>query len=402
MCAVMSADATSAQAHGFVLPQTPPEIENFSAYIHIPFCRTRCGYCDFNTYTQLDFPNGASIGQYAATLAREIEMSASYLQGVSDAVAPRIDTVFFGGGTPTMLPASDIAAILEKLVENFELAPDAEITTEANPETVTHTYIEDLARAGITRISFGMQSAVPSVLATLDRAHTPGQVRKAVGWAHKAGLETSVDLIYGTPGETMADWEASVREALDLGVEHISAYALSLEPGVKMARQIRTGEIASINPDMQADFYERADEMLSAAGLQWYEISNWAGPGHECRHNMVYWRGGNWWGYGPGAHSHIDGIRFWNEKHPVKWAQALEAGEFPIDDGEVLSVAERSQEEIMLGIRLAGGIDAGAFPEALLDELAREGLIDVEGGRVRLTLRGRLLADIVTRRLWAL
>lgn len=385
---------------GFSLPATSPEIESLSAYIHIPFCRARCGYCDFNTYTQLDFPHGASAGEYTATLSREINMSARYLRSAR-ASTPRIDTVFFGGGTPTMLPARDIAGILEKLAENFELAVGAEKTTEANPETVTRAYIEDLTRAGITRISFGMQSAVPSVLATLDRVHTPGQVRKAVQWAQGAGLEVSVDLIYGTPGETMADWEASVREALDLGVEHISAYALSLEPGVKMARQIRGGDIEPIDPDMQADFYERADEMLSAAGLRWYEISNWARPGHECRHNMVYWQGGNWWGYGPGAHSHIDGMRFWNSKHPVKWAQALEAGEFPIDDGEVLSASERKQEEIMLAIRCANGIEAAGFPEILLDELCNEGLIDIEAGRIRLTLRGRLLADIVTRRLWA-
>lgn len=392
----MCAEAMS----GFSLPTTSPDIESFSAYIHVPFCRARCGYCDFNTYTQLDFPHGASVGAYAGTLSREIDMSARYLQGAR-ATAPRIDTVFFGGGTPTMLPARDIAGILDKLAENFKLASDAEITTEANPETVTQTYIEDLARAGITRISFGMQSAVPSVLATLDRVHTPGQVRKAVGWAQDAGLETSVDLIYGTPGETMADWEVSVREALELGVEHISTYALSLEPGVKMARQIRTGEIAPIDSDMQADFYERADEMLSSAGLRWYEISNWARPRHECRHNMVYWQGGNWWGYGPGAHSHLDGVRFWNSKHPVKWAQTLEAGEFPIDDGEVLSASERRQEEIMLAIRLADGIDATAFPQEVCDELRDEGLIECADGRLCLTLRGRLLADIVTRRLWA-
>lgn len=385
---------------GFSLPTASPEIESFSAYIHIPFCRARCGYCDFNTYTQLDFPHGASTGEYAETLSREIDMSVRYLRGAR-ASTPRIDTVFFGGGTPTMLPASDIAGILEKLAGDFELASDAEITTEANPETVTRAYIEDLARAGITRISFGMQSAAPSVLATLDRVHTPGQVRRAVGWAKAAGLETSVDLIYGTPGETMADWEASVRETLDLGVEHISAYALSLEPGVKMARQIRKGEIAPIDSDLQADFYERADEMLSSAGLRWYEISNWARPGHECQHNMVYWRGGNWWGYGPGAHSHIEGVRFWNSKHPVKWAQALEAGEFPIGDGEVLSASERRQEEIMLAIRLSEGIESTSFPQAVLDELRDEGLIECVDGRMRLTLRGRLLADIVTRRLWA-
>ncbi|MBR5951240.1 MAG: coproporphyrinogen III oxidase, partial [Actinomycetaceae bacterium] len=258
-----------------------------------------------------------------------------------------------------------------------------------------------LAQAGITRISFGMQSAVPSVLATLDRVHTPGQVRRAVQWAQVAGLEVSVDLIYGTPGESLVDWEKSLSQALDLGVNHISAYALSLEPGVKMARQIRSGEMVPIDPDMQADFYERADEMLNAAGLQWYEISNWARPGHECRHNMVYWRGGNWWGYGPGAHSHLGGIRFWNLKHPVNWAQAIEAGEFPIDDGEILSPDERKQEDIMLAIRCVNGLDADAFPKPLLDELCSEGLIDVEAGRLRLTVRGRLLADIVTRCLWA-
>ncbi len=379
-----------------------------SAYVHIPFCAARCGYCDFNTYTKLDFPGGASLSGYRRTLEREIELSRHALGVASE--PPSFQTVFFGGGTPTMLPPSELAAIVESLRAAFGLAPDAEVTTEANPETVTQESLEALAAGGFTRISFGMQSASERVLRLLDRAHSDGQVARAVGWARSLGLETSVDLIYGTPTETAAEWDRSLHEAIGLGVDHVSAYALTIEPGTKMGAKARRGELPGVDEDTQAERYERADEILSAAGLAWYEISNWARPGHECRHNMVYWRGGNWWGYGPGAHTHIDGTRLWNLKHPLAYAAKIANGELGVDGFERLTRVERAEEQVMLAIRLSEGFTANA---QALERLAEDGLVEFlpsvptaasaageAKAHARLTLRGRLLADEATRRLW--
>ena len=280
----------------------------FAAYVHIPFCAVRCGYCDFNTYTNLRMGPGASVDDFPGSLAGEIALSRRVLRGEGRL----LDTAFFGGGTPTMLDPGQLGGVLAALDSAFGLRAGAEVTTEANPESVSRDSLLRLADAGFTRVSFGMQSAVGSVLAALDRRHTPGQVERAVAWARQAGLDVSVDLIYGAPGETMGQWRRSVDAALALEPDHVSAYALTVEPGTRMGAQAARGRIRLPDPDELADKYEAADEALTASGYRWYEISNWARPGRECRHNAVYWRSGNWWGYGPGAHSHVNGTRFWN------------------------------------------------------------------------------------------
>lgn len=386
------------------LPALNAAGNEISAYIHIPFCQARCGYCDFNTYTNLDFGGAASAKNFADTICQEIELSAAKLVAAtpSNSELPKLNTVFFGGGTPSMLPAADLGKILRLLQDTFGSA--TEITTEANPETVDAEYLAQLRAAGFTRISFGMQSAVPHVLATLDRIHTPGQVERAVQAARDTDLNYSLDLIYGTPGESEADWHHSLAAAAALAPGHISAYGLTVEPNTKMGRQVARGEITAPDPDLLADRYLQADEFLAAAGYQWYEVSNWAHPGKECRHNLVYWQGGEWWGYGPGAHSHIAGTRFWNLKHPISYAQQLAAGNLPIAEYEELTAAEQREEHIMLGIRLRSGIEvpAGTSPETV-QGLVADGLVSAktaEQGQLVLTTTGRLLADTVIRQLW--
>ena len=394
-------DGTPVPADGS-LPD-PDVSAGLSAYVHIPFCAVRCGYCDFNTYTNLDFGPGAGIADFPESLDSEIALSERVLLSGERPSEPLLQTVFFGGGTPTMLDSAQLAGVLRRLDSAFGLAPAAEVTTEANPESVTRESLTVLAEAGFTRISFGMQSAVDHVLRILDRQHTPGQVNRAVGWARDVGLDVSVDLIYGAPGESAADWDASLQAALNLEPDHISAYALTVEPATKMGAQVRRGEIRLPDPDEQADRYERAAQLLEAAGYGWYEISNWARPGHECLHNMAYWRNANWWGYGPGAHSHINGTRFWNVKHPLAYAQALEAGRTPAAAREVLTGDEKAEELVMLGIRLREGIgvpprvDAAVIAELIADELIDPA--QAIRGRLVLTLKGRLLADTVTRAL---
>lgn len=377
-----------------------PDISaGFSAYVHIPFCSVRCGYCDFNTYTNPNFGPGAGLTDFPDSLAREIALSRRVLEGNG-----RIKTVFFGGGTPTMLDSAQLVAVLGDLKATFGLAANAEITTEANPESVTPESLRELAAGGFTRVSFGMQSAVPRVLSILDRQHRPSRVPQVVRWAREAGLEVSLDLIYGAPGETDVEWRASLEAALALEPDHISAYALTVEPGTKMGGQVRRGEISLPDPDMQADRYEMAAAMLEPAGYHWYEISNWARPGHECAHNLAYWRGSDWWGYGPGAHSHIGGTRFWNVKHPLAYANRLLDGASPAAARELLSATERAEETIMLGIRLAEGIPVpAATGREVIAGLISDELVDPASafsGTLRLTLRGRLLADSVTRALW--
>nr|WP_239539140.1 radical SAM family heme chaperone HemW [Arcanobacterium pluranimalium] len=379
----------------------------FSAYLHIPFCRVRCGYCDFNTYTNLNFGKGAALTDFRQTLYKEIELSRRVLD-VGDQSSP-LRTVFFGGGTPTMLPASELLGIFHDLTSVFALAAGAEVTTEANPETLTKDYLAQLKDAGFTRISCGMQSAEPQVLATLDRAHTQGQVEKVATWAQELGLRYSIDLIYGAPGESMKQWEESVEAALALEPAHISAYALTIELGTKMGAQLRRGEIYEPDPEELADKYVLADERFSAAGLQWYEISNWAKPGEECQHNMHYWRNDNWWGYGPGAHSHINGTRFWNVKHPLAYAQRLSANAddqpaSPAAGREILTEVERREEHIMMGVRLSSGIEVPtSTPAHVVAGLMSDALIDPHqalSGKIVLTQKGRLLADTVIRELW--
>lgn len=382
----------------------------FGLYVHVPFCVTRCGYCDFNTYTLTELGEpGASVSTYADAALRELDLAAHELAKAPGGV-PVIETVFFGGGTPTMLPADDLVRILAKARELFGLAEGCEITTEANPDSVDETYLRTLAEGGFTRVSVGMQSAVPKVLATLERTHDPANVERAVRAAKGAGLQVSVDLIYGAPGESLDDWRTSLEAAIALEPDHISAYALVVEEGTKMGAQVRRGELPLPDDDDEADKYELADELLAAAGYDWYEVSNWARSPHaQCRHNLAYWRDEPWWGVGPGAHSHVGGVRWWNVKHPRAYAQRVNAGLSPALARELLDEGQRYEERVLLQVRLAEGL-----PLDVLDDdgrravagLVASGLIDgpsaVRDKRVRLTLRGRLLTDTVVRALLAI
>jgi oxygen-independent coproporphyrinogen-3 oxidase len=363
----------------------------FEVYIHVPFCLRRCGYCDFNTYTSLDMGGGASRGNYAAMAIAEMRLVKrwQYEHGI---VEPAASTVFFGGGTPTILPADDLARMLGAVEQLWGLEPGAEITTEANPDTVDEDYVAALADAGFTRISFGMQSAVPRVLKTLDRTHTPANVEAGVRAANKAAIRSSVDLIYGTPGESLGDWRYSVKSAVDLGVNHISAYALTLEPTTKMGRMVRSGRLPKPDDDDEATKYEIAEDLFSAAGLQWYEVSNWARPGYESRHNLGYWRNVDWAGIGPGAHSHYNrasashstariqsdehnatnteppplsaGVRAWDIKHPRVWGESISNGTVPWQGQESITAKENLEELIMLGLRLHEGLDLNRIDRA--------------------------------------
>ncbi len=368
----------------------------WSAYVHVPFCSVRCGYCDFNTYTARELGPGADRDQYANTLTTEIELAGAVLAEFPER---ELDTVFFGGGTPTLLPAADLAAMLDALKQRFGLVPGAEVTTEANPDTLSDSYAAELAAAGFTRVSIGMQSADERVLSVLDRTHNPDNVATAIAAAKNAGLSCSLDLIYGTPGESHDSWRTSLQAAIALVPDHISAYALGIEEGTKMGADVRRGLLPDVDPDVQADRYEIANELLTAAGYPWYEVSNFARPGHECRHNIHYWRNSDWWGFGPGAHSHIGGVRWWNVKHPRAYAQLLATGVSPAHAREVLSDRARHEEHVMLGIRLREGIAIPMDARAEIDTLVGDGLIDATAaadGRAVLTLRGRLLADRVT------
>jgi oxygen-independent coproporphyrinogen-3 oxidase len=373
----------------------------FGVYVHVPFCATRCGYCDFNTYTATELGGGASQAAYAATAAEEVRLARRVLGEVDVAAA----TVFFGGGTPTLLPADDLAALLRVVRDVLGVLPGAEVTTEANPDSVDERSLARLREAGFTRVSFGMQSAVPHVLATLDRTHDPGRVPLAVGWARAAGFEgVSLDLIYGTPGESQDEWRTSLESALSCDPDHISAYALVVEEGTRLAAQVRRGEVAAPDDDDLADRYLLADEVLGAAGLGWYEVSNWArDDSQRARHNEGYWVGHDWWGVGPGAHSHVGGTRWWNVRHPTAYAGRLTERASPAYAREVLTPEQQRVERVLLGIRLREGhpiADLGAAGAAAARRAARDGLLDRAAhanGRAALTLRGRLLADAVVR-----
>lgn len=375
----------------------------FGVYIHVPFCRVRCGYCDFNTYTASEL-RGARQDAYADEVLREIAVSAPVLSARGP-LRPA-STVFFGGGTPTLLPAGDLARMLEAVRDTFTLTGDAEVTVEANPDTLDDAVATELARAGVTRVSIGMQSAVPHVLAALDRTHDPANVATAVAAARAAGLDVSLDLIYGAPGEGLDDWRRSLTTAIDLRPDHVSAYALIIEEGTKLERQIRRGEVPAPDDDLQADMYELADSLLGAAGYAWYEVSNWAlDEGRRSRHNLSYWQGSDWWGYGPGAHSHVGGLRWWNVKHPAAYAQRLAAGQSPAAARERPDEAARRLEGVLLRSRIADGLAVSELTgegRHAIASLIADGLIDGPAalrGRVVLTLRGRLLADAVVRAL---
>ncbi|OJX94671.1 MAG: coproporphyrinogen III oxidase [Micrococcales bacterium 73-15] len=380
---------------------------DFGVYLHVPFCRVRCGYCDFNTYTARELGGGADQDSYAATASAEVALAARALRA-SGAPDRPVSTFFLGGGTPTLLPPRDLAAMLGAVRDAWGIVAGAEITTEANPDSVDAADLEALAAAGFTRVSFGVQSFVPEVLATLDRTHDPARVPLVLRWARDAGLSVSLDLIYGTPGESLADWRVSLEGALALEPDHVSAYALTVEPGTALHRRVARGELPAPTGDDEADKYELADGLLAAGGYDWYEISNWARtPADRCRHNLAYWRGADWWGIGPGAHSHVGGVRWWNVKHPRAYAGRLAAGRSPAAAREILDDDARVLEDVLLGTRLADGYELARLRPAARAEVAglvRDGLATLDpadGGRLRLTLRGRLLADTVVHRLTA-
>ena len=375
----------------------------FGLYVHVPFCTVRCGYCDFNTYTAEELGGastapGASRATYAEAAIEEVRRARKAL---GDHDVP-VSTVFFGGGTPTLLPAGDLTAVVAAIDAEFGLAPGAEVTTESNPDSVTRADLEELRAGGINRVSFGMQSAVGHVLRTLDRTHDPRRVPAAVAWAREAGFDqVSLDLIYGTPGESLADWEASLVAALACQPDHVSAYSLIVEDGTALARQVRRGDLPMPDDDDLADKYTLADERLVAAGLGWYEVSNWArDEASRCRHNLLYWTGADWWGVGPGAHSHVGGVRWWNVKHPAAYADRLAAGRSPAHAREVLDAESRRVERVLLELRLREGLAPEVLDPAgraaVPDQVAR-GLLVTEGDRLVLTRTGRLLADAVVR-----
>lgn len=400
----------------------PPEAlaslgaRGFSIYLHVPFCRVRCGYCDFNTYTAAELGGAGGTpsigpGSYADVAIAEMDFATEVLAATR---RPVVDTVFIGGGTPTLLPGRDLARMIAAVDQRWGFTATPEITVEANPDTVTAELARTLADAGVTRVSIGMQSAVPEVLATLDRTHDPANVARAVAAVRGCGLQVSLDLIYGTPGESLADWQRSVQVATELDPDHISAYALIVEEGTRLAAQVRRGDLPAPVDDDQALKYELVDDLLSAAGYQWYEVSNWArSAGGACRHNLAYWRSADWWGIGPGAHSHIGGVRWWNVKHPVAYAGRLAQGRSPGAARELLTSAQQLDERVLLESRIRDGlpvqvlIDAGVPTDQvrrrvaglIADQLIDPGAAMRGRGMVVLTRRGRLLADPVVHRL---
>lgn len=376
---------------------------NLAFYIHIPYCVKRCGYCDFNTYTPAELQLTEGLTQisnsYIDLLVKEIEFARN--QVGESAIVP---SIFFGGGTPSLMEASDINRVITAISEQFKLDPIAEVTLETNPDTVTKEKLKQFYDAGVNRISFGMQSSVPHVLKTLDRTHNPENLPQVTKWATEVGFkEISVDLIYGTPGESKQDWQQSIDSALALPISHISAYALIVEEGTKLAAQIKRGEIAKPDDDLTAEKYIMADKAFTTAGFYWYELSNWAKPNSQSKHNLAYWLGHNWWGAGPGAHSHINGKRFWNVKHPNLYKQKIQANETVILDSEVLKGSQIESERLMLSIRLPQGLEKNTLNNQQILELTdyvNSGHLDQENwnlGRATLTLDGRLIADRIVR-----
>ena len=376
-----------------------------SFYIHIPYCVKRCGYCDFNTYTPAELKISTGLEQisnsYIDLLLQEIDSVREQIVGEIT-----VPSIFFGGGTPSLMQPNDIGRVISKIKNEFDLPLNSEITLECNPDTVTKDSLENFKKVGINRVSFGMQSAVPHVLATLDRTHKPENLAQATTWANEVGIsEISVDLIYGTPGESITDWQTSIDSALALPITHISAYALIIEEGTKLAAQIKRGEVPEVDDDLVADKYLIADKAFKEAGFEWYELSNWSKPGSESKHNMAYWNGDNWWGAGPGAHSHLNGKRFWNVKHPNLYKERIQNKQSAVADSEVLKKDQIESERLMLLLRLPSGIEKQTLNQNQLSELSEfveSGHLDRANwnqGRASLTLNGRLIADRILRKI---
>lgn len=375
-----------------------------SFYVHVPYCRTRCGYCDFNTYTASELGQGASRDSWAATAIAEIDLARRVLPDVAG-----VGTVFFGGGTPTLLPPDDLGDVLAAIDDRFGLLAGAEVTTESNPDSVDAADLARLRERGFNRISFGMQSATPHVLQLLERTHRPGRPQEAAREARAAGFESvSLDLIYGTPGESAADWQHSLEAALEAEPDHVSAYALIVEEGTRLGARVRRGEVPMTDDDDHADKYLQTEQILTTAGFSAYEVSNWARPArsdetrvdHRCAHNLAYWQGGHWWGIGPGAHSHVGGVRWWNVRHPAAWSGRLSAQESPAQAREILDADTRRVERVLLELRLADGLDLAVLTDRerlRVDDLVRRELAMINNQRLILTLPGRLLADGIVR-----
>ena len=378
---------------------------NLAFYIHIPYCVKRCGYCDFNTYTPGELKITEGLTQISNSdidlLLMEIKAAKSQVSQSAN-----VPSIFFGGGTPSLMQPDDIGRVISTIKSEFTLQSDAEITMECNPDTVTKESLAAFRAVGVNRVSFGMQSAVKHVLATLDRTHNPENLLQATTWAKEVGFsEISVDLIYGTPGESLADWQTSIDAALTLPITHISAYALIIEEGTKLAAQIKRGEVAQVDDDLTAEKYLVADKAFTAAGFEWYELSNWAKSGSLSKHNLAYWSGDNWWGAGPGAHPHLNGKRFWNVKHPNLYKERVLANQSPVADSEVLEELQIESERLMLSLRLPSGLDKQSLNELQLAELSsyvESGHLDQANwnqGRATLTLDGRLIADRILRQI---
>lgn len=370
------------------------EDRTLSFYLHVPFCATRCGYCDFNTYTAGELGSTTSTSSwYEASLA-EIDLAATILGDDRP-----VSTVFVGGGTPSLIGAEMLGGLLGRIKERFRFTDDAEVTTEANPESTDPALLDGLLAAGYTRLSLGMQSSSARVLRVLDRRHTPGRPEQVVRWATAAGFDhVNLDLIYGSPGETSAEFADSLAAVIASGVDHVSAYSLIVEQGTRMDRLVRAGALVETSDDVLADRYLQAESALTAAGFHWYEVSNWARTeAARCRHNLAYWQGGDWWGIGPGAHSHVGGVRWWNVKHPHAYATALAEGRSPGHARELLDDSARHVEDILLRLRLVDGLPLDLLDDAGRAEMAAavgEGLVEPgRPDRAVLTLRGRLLAD---------
>jgi putative oxygen-independent coproporphyrinogen III oxidase len=383
--------------------------EALSFYIHIPYCLSRCGYCDFNTYTpdelgQSELGRSEISSRYMRAAVGEIERASKAIKGHR-----RVPTLFFGGGTPSLMSPTEIAAAIGAIGDRFELTSDCEITMEVNPDTVDESNLSGFVEAGINRFSFGVQSASESVLLTLERTHRKENVVRALEIAASLGVaDLSIDLIYGTPGESIEQLEESLDFALSLPINHISAYALIVEEGTRLARRIERGEIQEPDDDEMAEKYQIVDERLQQSGFEWYELSNWARPGGASEHNQVYWRGGEWWGIGPGAHSFLDGRRWWNIKSPIRYMAAIDNEESVEAKDEVLTPANRADEHLMLLLRLRDGLrreDLNQEQQSALERFAETGQVDMDQwrqGKVVLTLAGRLIADRIVRDLAAL
>jgi oxygen-independent coproporphyrinogen-3 oxidase len=380
-------------------------------YVHIPFCTAICNYCDFNAYAGHEHV----IPSYAETLVREAQLWRSATAG------HRVETVFFGGGTPSLVPSAELSSIFAGLRDAFEIAPEAEVSLEANPGGLEPEYIAGLRELGVTRLSIGAQSFHEDELRALDRFHSADDTRRAVAAARAAGFESvSLDLIYGLPEQPLERWLDSLEHAIDLAPDHLSLYALTVEEGTSLARDVERGRKNAPDADAQAEHYEAACERLATAGYEHYEISSWAKPDHRCRHNVTYWRCGEYLGLGAGAHSYFDGVRFAVANTPSQYLslvdqswQEREGDDAPmrhIVSGEQMTPELAMADALMLGLRLLDGVDLADYRERFsvdaldrfrdaLDEPIAAGLLETRDGRLRLSARGRLLHNEVAVRL---